>query len=72
VKSSCAERSGSMEEGDGGQAEGTRRVDPTPCTVDPQEEDGGGRVGGWRGGAVGQCQRGCSTRGTHRCAREQG
>jgi hypothetical protein len=42
VKSSCAERSGSMEEGDDGRAEGTRRVDPAPCTVDPREEDGGG------------------------------
>jgi hypothetical protein len=48
VKSSCAERSGSMEEGDDGRAEGTRRVDPAPCTVDPREEDGGGgRAGGW-------------------------
>jgi hypothetical protein len=46
VKSSCAERSGSMEEGDDGRAEGTRRVDPAPCTVDPREEDGGGRTSG--------------------------
>jgi hypothetical protein len=46
VKSSCAERSGSMEEGDDGRAEGTRRVDPAPCTVDPREEDGGGRTRG--------------------------
>jgi hypothetical protein len=73
VKSSYAERSGSMEEGGGGgRAEGTRRVDPAPCTVDPREEDSGGRVGGWRGGAVGRGQRGCSARGTRRCAREQG
>jgi hypothetical protein len=50
VKSSCAERSGSMEEGDGGRAEGTRRVDPAPWTVDPREEDGRGRAGGWGGG----------------------
>jgi hypothetical protein len=46
VKSSCAERSGSMEEGDDGRAEGTRRVDPAPCTVDPREEDVGGRTSG--------------------------
>jgi hypothetical protein len=35
-----------MEEGDDGRAEGTRRVDPAPCTVDPREEDDGGRTGG--------------------------
>jgi hypothetical protein len=46
VKSSCAERSGSMEEGDDGRAEETRRVDPAPCTVDPREEDDGGRTRG--------------------------
>jgi hypothetical protein len=33
---------------------------------------GGGRAGGWRGGAVGRGQRGCSAQGTRRCAREQG
>jgi hypothetical protein len=50
VKSSYVERGGSMEEGDGGRAEGTRRVDPAPCTVDPRDEDGGGRqVGGGEG-----------------------
>jgi hypothetical protein len=35
-----------MEEGDDGRAEGTRRVDPAPCTMDPREEDSGGRTGG--------------------------
>jgi hypothetical protein len=54
VKSSYAKRSGSTEEGGGGRTEGTRRAahawrDLALCTVDPREEDGDGRAGGWRG-----------------------
>jgi hypothetical protein len=87
VKSSCTEHSGSMEEsnareellrraqwihGGGRRRAGGGDEESGSCTVDPREEDGGGQAGGWRGGAVGRGQRGCSTRGTCRCAREQG